>query len=172
MGWAPILAGRAERPPHLQSLYPISCGVLMLQNPAVLRGVFPAGKHAHIDDHSVLTLFVWQLRRINPVFYMMITCLDIDGLVQERCNSIVNALELHLSCTNPSICYQQRISQMLYDKKYKSCKSMCCPYMKDGDLFFFFPFLFYISLMKVNDWSRSQFCTCHDSSTVVTCAKL
>ena len=99
MGWAPILAGRAEGPPHLQSLYPISCGVLMLQNPAVLRGgVFPAGKHAHIDDHSVLTLFVWQLRRINPVFYMMITCLDIDGLVQERCNSIANALELHLSC--------------------------------------------------------------------------
>ena len=25
----------------------------------------------------------------------------IDELVQERCNSIVNALELHLSCTNP-----------------------------------------------------------------------
>ena len=28
----------------------------------------------------------------------------IDGLVQERRNSIANALELHLSCTNPSIC--------------------------------------------------------------------
>ena len=27
----------------------------------------------------------------------------IDGLVQERCNSIAVALELHLSCTNPSI---------------------------------------------------------------------
>ena len=27
----------------------------------------------------------------------------IDGLVQERCNSIAKALELHLSCTNPSI---------------------------------------------------------------------
>ena len=27
----------------------------------------------------------------------------IDGLVQERCNSIANALELHLSCTNPLI---------------------------------------------------------------------
>ena len=26
-----------------------------------------------------------------------------DGLVQERCNSIVNALELRLSCTNPLI---------------------------------------------------------------------
>ena len=27
----------------------------------------------------------------------------INGLVQERCRSIANALELHLSCTNPSI---------------------------------------------------------------------
>ena len=27
----------------------------------------------------------------------------IDGLVQERCNSIANALELHFSCTNPLI---------------------------------------------------------------------
>ena len=27
-----------------------------------------------------------------------------DGLVQERHNSIANALELRLSCTNPSIC--------------------------------------------------------------------
>ena len=28
-----------------------------------------------------------------------------DGLMQERRNSIANALELHLSCTNPSICH-------------------------------------------------------------------
>ena len=27
---------------------------------------------------------------------------EIDGLSQKRCNSIANALELHLSCTNPS----------------------------------------------------------------------
>ena len=27
-----------------------------------------------------------------------------DGLVQERRNSIANAMELRLSCTNPSIC--------------------------------------------------------------------
>ena len=29
---------------------------------------------------------------------------DVDGLVQERRNSIANALELRLSCTNSSIC--------------------------------------------------------------------
>ena len=27
----------------------------------------------------------------------------VDGSMQERCNSIANALELHLSCTNPSV---------------------------------------------------------------------
>ena len=32
---------------------------------------------------------------------------QIDGLVQERRNSIANALELRLSCTNPSIWYYQ-----------------------------------------------------------------
>ena len=30
--------------------------------------------------------------------------LHFDGLVQEKCNSSVLAIELHLSCTNPSIC--------------------------------------------------------------------
>ena len=30
----------------------------------------------------------------------------INGLLQERCNSIANALELCLSCSNPSICRQ------------------------------------------------------------------
>ena len=33
---------------------------------------------------------------------------DIDGLVQERCNSSALAMELCLSCTNPSIWYQQK----------------------------------------------------------------
>ena len=33
--------------------------------------------------------------------------LDIDGFMQERLNSIANALELHLSCTNPSICAEK-----------------------------------------------------------------
>ena len=36
---------------------------------------------------------------------------NIDGLVQERRNSSALALELHLSCTNPSILTQQSKSQ-------------------------------------------------------------
>ena len=31
---------------------------------------------------------------------------DVDGLTQERCNSIAKALELHLSCTNPLMCWE------------------------------------------------------------------
>ena len=38
-------------------------------------------------------------------------CDNIDGLVQERRNSIANALELHLSCTDPSICFASTISK-------------------------------------------------------------
>ena len=34
----------------------------------------------------------------------MMKMYNFDGLLQERCNSIANALELHLSCTYPSIC--------------------------------------------------------------------
>ena len=37
----------------------------------------------------------------NTLYYGM----GIDGLVQGRHNSIANALELHLSCTNPSKCH-------------------------------------------------------------------
>ena len=33
----------------------------------------------------------------------------IDGLVQERRNSIANALELRLSCSNPSICEAESV---------------------------------------------------------------
>ena len=57
----------------------------------------------------------------------------IDGLVQERRNPIANALELRLSCTNPSIwemsrplpvrstvslCVPLRLSVTLCDKQY------------------------------------------------------
>ena len=36
--------------------------------------------------------------------YVFIALTHFDGLVQERRNSIAYALELRLSCTNPSIC--------------------------------------------------------------------
>ena len=36
---------------------------------------------------------------------------DIDGLVQEKHNSIANALQLHLSCSNPSIWVSKWLNQ-------------------------------------------------------------
>ena len=43
----------------------------------------------------------YQCWWISPVYNQNHQYLD--GLVQERCNSNANALELHLFCTNPSI---------------------------------------------------------------------
>ena len=42
------------------------------------------------------------LRINNPLIHH--SKINIHGLVQERCNSVANTLELRLSCTNPSIC--------------------------------------------------------------------
>ena len=39
---------------------------------------------------------------------------NINGLVQERRNSMANALDLRLSCTNPSICCAGIIKQRVY----------------------------------------------------------
>ena len=47
---------------------------------------------------------VWTLIHCSGLHQQtMVHIYDIDGLVQERHNSIANALELCLSCTNPSI---------------------------------------------------------------------
>ena len=49
-----------------------------------------------IGDHFVYVPSQWETTlQCNIVFHWL------DGLVQERRNSIANALELHLSCTNP-----------------------------------------------------------------------
>ena len=57
----------------------------------------------------------WQgLRKVwwnSLKFY--IEYIYIDGLVQERRNSIANALELRISCSNPSICLSSNICLIL-----------------------------------------------------------
>ena len=40
----------------------------------------------------------------NTAYFHALSFYEVDGLVQERRNSISNALELRLSCTNPSKC--------------------------------------------------------------------
>ena len=45
----------------------------------------------------------------------------LDGLVQVRRNSIAIAVELHLSCTNPSICFSlERNDSHFEDNSHKS----------------------------------------------------
>ena len=54
--------------------------------------------------HAVACRWTWAITLTCdvPVRYR----LYIDGLVQERRNSIALAMELRLSCTNPSICHR------------------------------------------------------------------
>ena len=62
----------------------------------------------HISNQNV-TIFIEESEFENVVcenvshFVSASVCWYINGLVQERHNSIANALELRLSCTNPSI---------------------------------------------------------------------
>ena len=44
------------------------------------------------------------IMNLNKLQINFISFYEIDGLVQERRNSIANAMELRLSCTNPSKC--------------------------------------------------------------------
>ena len=53
-------------------------------------------------NHNDLTMPDREWRGPEP-FSMLSTVPYFDGLVQERCNSIANALELRFSCTNSSI---------------------------------------------------------------------
>ena len=63
------------------------------------------------QPHLPCGVFYWTWKDTNLLFGPMQTSSlmqnahgnNIDGLVQERHNSIANALELRLSCTNPLI---------------------------------------------------------------------
>ena len=65
---------------------------------------------------------------VNTMYFEMLydrqITKQVDGLVQERCNSIANALELHRSCTDHrSVTYSVSCMSIL-DKKNDSCKEV------------------------------------------------
>ena len=66
------------------SKYRIKTNATNHENKTIILGIFSSGRWYDIED-----LISW----IG----------DIDGLVQERCNSSASAMELRLSCTNPLI---------------------------------------------------------------------
>ena len=65
-------------------------------------------KDAYINHISVSMTLCFQLAKT-------FSCSHVNGLVQERRNSIANALELPLSCTNPSI-FEQDMFHTNHDK--------------------------------------------------------
>ena len=64
-------------------------------------------QHQHMSDWVLFNygIFTWtsSVVRHGLIFTSNRKIQVIDGLMQERCNSIANALELCLSCTNPTI---------------------------------------------------------------------
>ena len=75
-----------------------------------------------VDTNAFLT---WPFRK----FAMLV---DIDGLVQEGRNSIANALELHLSCTNLliSFCYWDETQVLFKHLKYHKVLSNLVSYFE------------------------------------------
>ena len=52
----------------------------------------------------------WGLDKWPPFCRWHVRCIFFDGLMQERCNSSALAMELRLSCSNPSIYALNKIS--------------------------------------------------------------
>ena len=75
-----------------------------------------------------------------------------DGLVQERHSSIVNALELRLSCTNPSGVVLLRFRSL------SSCSGQCYRTKTDWNL--------HIQILKP---SRKLYFACHQMGYIVSC---
>ena len=71
---------------------------------AMILYTFPITKHTSFIVRCLLTQLI--LKSLSPDIKV---ARHIDWLVQERRNSIANALELRLSCTNPSIYSPQDI---------------------------------------------------------------
>ena len=66
-------------------------------------------------DPANMEISIIKMRQLSYLYnenlYTQKDCLHIDGLMQERRNSIAKALELSLSCTNPSILRENPLYQ-------------------------------------------------------------
>ena len=71
------------------------------------------------------------LMNFNKLQINLISFYEIDGLVQERRNSIANAMELRLSCTNPLKCkhlFTGQAMSALLSGRWGSLGSLIMPY--------------------------------------------
>ena len=60
---------------------------------------------SHNDTCETTAQLPWQMQNLKVITLLQFGLMldDIDGQVQDCCNSIANALELLQSCTKPSI---------------------------------------------------------------------
>ena len=78
---------------------------------------------------TLVQMIVWRQATSHYLNQWWLSLLHIDGLVQERLNSIANALELRLSCTNPLICASPGVDELITVKNSHYIWSMfglCC----------------------------------------------
>ena len=76
--------------------------------------IYPKG--SNWQQIAVLYEMAWGKAGENHIEVDMIdenVWLYIDGLIQERRNSIANTLELHLSCTNPSTYFTRHMHKCI-----------------------------------------------------------
>ena len=96
---------------HPMSWIPTCCLLnngLRVYTRVLHNGSFRGSHHGHNGwigtIMTLISLANWSLMCVTLRTSKLHIPDYIDGLVQERCNSSALAMELHLSCTNPSIC--------------------------------------------------------------------
>ena len=128
-----------SRPDHaLQSSSTIGCNYLM-QNYFDISGimleitfVYQVNRKQHNSRNFVPK---WLPHHIIVHYNIIIH--HIYGLVQERCNSIANTLELHFSCTNHSISSDKIWKCVWDDSNYSKLERLRIASMRNGSTNYF-----------------------------------
>ena len=115
------------------------------------------------DDSTLLCLELW------PSFSELFSLRYINGLVQERRNSIANALELRLSCTKPSIwVYNWNRMEMYFVPTYQwvSTRKTLTPLLMHWSYIFLALTHIYIYIYSYDPISEYLVMTCYDKSFI------
>ena len=90
-----------------QNIYYVSIGSYQWLSSRLVSPLYKQWRYRSLAySHWYVTMcyVTWRpLPTLCYIIFVISTATHFDGLMQERRNSIANALELHLSCTKPSI---------------------------------------------------------------------
>ena len=89
----------------------ISALLALCEGKTPITGRFPQKRPVM---QSFYVFFVVSFNNIHQARDLKCYDANVDGLMQVRCNSIANALELRLSCTNPSMWCHSNACQIFY----------------------------------------------------------